>query len=231
MKTLALLTVLALAVLAGVWWFRADDEPVALVDATGRSLTAGATVPASEAKDAPDELARARTLREAGQLDEARGALLELLERSDRDGETCTLLSEVAFERRDAEEATEYGKKAVALLADSAPAHHALANGLALEMMTGGLVGAMNTLPEWKAEIERTLELDPGHVRARMALVGYYLWTPVLGDPKHALELAVELEKYDWARGKVLQAHAYRKLDEPERAEALCRTALAERPE
>jgi len=229
MRLIVPLVLLLLAAGAGFWWFH--DEPVELVDAAGRTLTAGTSASVRAEGSAPDELARARDLREAGDLDATRTELLAVLERSERDGETCLLLSEVAFERRDADEAVEYGEKAVALQPDSAPAHHALADGLALEMMTGGILGAMKTLPRWKATIERTLELDPAHVEAQMALIGYYLFTPGLGDPERALELARTLETSDWTRGKVMQAHALRKLDDPEAAEALCRAALAERPQ
>jgi len=223
----ALFCLLGLGLAGLLAWRCVPGAPsVALVDAAGRPLTAGSG-PTGDS----GELTEALRLIEAGEPDAARDELLEVIERGEHDGEACRWLAQLAVERQDVDEALDYGAKAVALLPESAPAHHAYASALAMQMMRGGMMAALKVLPRWKAVLERTLELDPADAGARQAQIGYYLFTPGLGDVERGLELARELETIDPVRGRVMQALAWRRKDEPERALELCRQGLMEHPE
>ena len=244
-------------------FFRWNTPSTELVDASGAALTSGLPVPVepeSEPESEPEpepgtesvpgtvpasapaaprlfagpEFAEPQRLITARNHSQAKEALLVLLESSDRDGETCILLSEVCRELEEFDEAVDYGLKAVELLPDVGRAHHMYAKALALKMMKGdNRLAAMVLLPKWRDELAAAIELEPDNVDARLEQLTFYTYMPSVigGDLDRAIELCAELEPYDPAKGKLWMALAYQRKEEPERAIELCQEGMAAFPE
>jgi len=236
---LGLLGVGALAALSfGLWVLRPPTTQ--LVDASGGRLTAGEVPDAAEpgaprtpgTHDEPGPFDEPRRLLAAGRYADAREHLVGLLETSERDGEACILLSEAARRLGEADESADWGLKAVELLPESAAAHLAHARGMGLQMLSGDRLAALGILPRWKAELRRTIELDPRDIEARSDLAFFHMYMPALigGDLDRAIELAREIEPIDPVRGGQLLAMALHRSGETERAIETCRSVLEKAP-
>ena len=255
---LVLLSLIVLAAGAGALFFlRAPTTE--LVDASGARLTAGLPDPAEPGEPGePGELGEPRpgeaassggaaeppalfagslfdealALMRSGRHAAARDRLRELLESSDRDGETCVLLSRAERELGNADAAADYGLKAVELLPDRAEAHLAYARGLGLQLMQGPRLAALTRVPLWKEELETVIELDPRDIEARSDLAIFYIFVPSFagGDPEYGLELANEIHAIDVVRGCQFQAMALDQLDRTEEAIEVCREGIAADP-
>ena len=217
--------------------FLYHDEPATtLTDATGKELTSG--VGAGAEVFAGDAFDRARELMDAGAHAAAEVELVRLLEETERDGEACILLSEVVRELERADEAADYGLKAVELLPGSADAHLVYAQAIGAQLMQGGgglaaLARMAPRLKRMKEECQRVIELDPQDTEARTILAMTFLMLPGLmgGDPDRAIELCREIEEIAPVDGKKLLAIALHQTGAKDDALALCRDALEEFPE
>lgn len=147
-------------------------------------------------------------------------------------GELHALLSIAHRESGAVDEAVDAGKRAVELAPDASWVHHEYARALAMKMLEGGVLAAMGNLGEYKDEMQKAVDLDPGNVDALSEQIGFYLFAPgiVGGSTEKALELARQLEAHDRRMGKWLQAEAHWRNDDKERAKTVCRNALAEFP-
>lgn len=233
-----LLSLFGVALCAGLafWWWFSTDPTTVLVDAAGGELTAGTPLEAEVESAEQTPFEEARALLEARQPLEAKELLVKLLEETERDGETCILLSDVTLELEEYDEAVDYGLKAVELLPDSAPAHLAYAKALggqiASEMKSiAGLFGMFKQLRLAKQEIERVIELDDDDTEARSMLAMYYMAPKPIGDSAKAIEISLEVVERDPIAGNQLLAISYHQNGELERAIELCRTCLEEYPE
>jgi tetratricopeptide (TPR) repeat protein len=225
---------LALATcVGGVLMWLGSEPTTQLVDAAGKTLTAGS----AEDVDASifDE---PRALIEAGDLEAARARLVTLLEEADEDGETCILLCEVTRRLEDSEAAVDYGLKAVELLPESAEAHVAYAQALGLQLMQSGqglsaFASLLPRLDRLKEECATAIRLDPEDTEARTILASLHTFVPSFmgGDIDRAIELAQEVVERDPPAGKRLLALAYQRNEETERAVELLTRAIEEHPE
>lgn len=216
-------------------WF-SRDPTTQLVDASGKELTAGGTVEGPEEIFGGSLFEEAQALIEGREFAAAKGKLLQLIEESERDGEACILLCDVARELKELEAAVDYGLKAVELLPDRAEAHlsyaKALAEQIASDMQSiAGIFGAMKRLGLFKAEIDRVIELDPEDTEARTLLVFYNLAPKPIGDIDRAIEVCGEIEARDPVSGRQLLALCYRMKKETQRAIELCLAGIEEYPE
>ena len=84
-----------------------------------------------------------------------------------------------------------------------------------------------------KAEFERAVALDPESIRARTALVGYYLEAPSIagGDVEKAKQQAMEIKKRDSLEGCSQLAMIYTHLEEWAQVEAIWDEAAKSHPE
>ena len=92
------------------------------------------------------------------------------------------------------EKGVEYAKKALKLDDKNADAHFYYAASLGRCAQLKGLFNAMGSAGEIKKEFERTLELNPKHPIAKVALANYYYQVPGLfgGSTEKAIELLKE---------------------------------------
>ncbi|OGF46757.1 MAG: hypothetical protein A2452_09390 [Candidatus Firestonebacteria bacterium RIFOXYC2_FULL_39_67] len=97
------------------------------------------------------------------------------------------------------EKGTEYAKKALKLDDKSADAHFYYGAGLGRCAQLKGIFNALGSAGEIKREFERTLELNPKHPIAKVALANYYYQVPGLfgGNTEKAIELLNEVIKAD----------------------------------
>ncbi|OGF48132.1 MAG: hypothetical protein A2231_09215 [Candidatus Firestonebacteria bacterium RIFOXYA2_FULL_40_8] len=96
--------------------------------------------------------------------------------------------------RKTYEKGVEYAKKALKLDEKSADAHFYYAASLGRCAQLKGIFNAMGSAGEIKKEFERTLELNPKHPIAKVALANYYYQVPGLfgGSTEKAIELLKE---------------------------------------
>lgn len=221
---------------AGLAWWFTRVPTTQLVDAAGNALTIGTTnseeadSPGGSLFDEPRELIRRK------EFVAARGLLTQIIEESDRDGEACVLLCDVARELKEVEAATDYGLKAVTLLPDSAEAHltyaKAVAAQIAADMQSlGGMLSAMKRVGLLKTELNRVIELDSQDTEARTMLVFTNMAPGPMGDLDRAVALCGEIEALDPVLGKQLLAMCYRRMQEDDRAIDLLLASLEEYPD
>ncbi|MFH1074364.1 MAG: TRAP transporter TatT component family protein [Candidatus Firestonebacteria bacterium] len=92
------------------------------------------------------------------------------------------------------EKGVEYSKKALKTDEKNADAHFYYAASLGRCVQLKGVFNAIGSAGEIKKEFERTLELDPAHPLAKVALANYYYQVPGLfgGSTEKAIELLKE---------------------------------------
>jgi Tfp pilus assembly protein PilF len=75
--------------------------------------------------------------------------------------------------------------------------------------------------PKLKQELEKTIELDPQHVEAKIFLASYYLNAPPIagGSVKKAEELAADIKLLDLEQGHQMMARIFMKKKDYESAE------------
>jgi hypothetical protein len=128
-----------------------------------------------------------------------------------------------------AEEAIVWGKKAVALAPAGAEANYHLALAYSLKLDRSSGLGRLSPAKKYKSALEKTIELDPGHLRARNLLFIYLLEAPGLagGGVNKAKIQAAEIAKLDKKAGYRLQAAIFQKKEEWDQAEKECKAYLA----
>jgi len=151
----------------------------------------------------------ARALAGDGRYDEAK----RLLGPRTRDPEALHLLSRIAMLQADDEAAAELCRKAVELRPASAEYHYCLGNATRSVVQHASLFRKPALSKEARGELLRALELDPDHLRARIALLHFYLYAPAIGggSEEKALEQAVEIGKRDRVRGHLARARIHAK--------------------
>jgi tetratricopeptide (TPR) repeat protein len=221
------------ALLFSLWYFR--DPTTELVDASGKELTAGNALEGKRGLFGGTLFEEARELAAARAFAAAKERLIKILHSSERDGETCILLSDVSRELKDVDAAVDYGLKAVGLLPESAEAHLAYGKALGAQLAkhmgsVAGMFRAMKGLGIFKKTLKRVIELNSDDTEARMMLMFTNLAPRPIGDIERALELAREIEARDPVKGKRFLAICYQENKETDRAIALCLAGLKAYP-
>ena len=114
------------------------------------------------------------------------------------------------------EEAVDAASRAVALAPRLAEAHYWLGNAYGNRLGDVGMFGKLKLAPKLRDAFVRTIELDPGYIKARSNLIEFYLQAPDMlgGGVDKARAQAREIGKRDKARGLLAQARiAYHEKD------------------
>lgn len=109
--------------------------------------------------------------------------------------------------QRQFEKGAEWLEKAVAGAPNEADYHFWLGRAYGQAAMESNLLKQAGLAKKTKAEFEKAVALDPGHLGAREDLVQYYLLAPGFmgGSLEKAREMAAEIRKRDTARGVLAQ--------------------------
>ncbi len=236
MKKLLRVTIVLAVVLTGLFFWFTRAPTTELIDASGKELTAGSAIQGVDEAFGGSVFEEAQLLIKSKEFAAAKEALLGIIEQSDRDGEACILLCDVSRELKEADEAVDYGLKAVELLPDSSGAHLAYAEALGLQMFSnmkgiGGMLSAMTRLGTFRKALARVIELDPDDTEARTMLVFLNMAPKPIGNIDTAIGLCGEIASRDPVLGKQLLAVCYQRKDETERAIEICLAGIEEYPE
>jgi tetratricopeptide (TPR) repeat protein len=132
-----------------------------------------------------------------------------------------------------AEKAIDAARKATKLAPRNAEAYYWLGNAYGNHMGDVGMLGKMRMAPKLRDAFERTVALDPGHVKARSSLIEYYLLAPSVigGGVDKARAQALQIGKRDKARGLLAQARIAGYEKQQAEALKLYQAAIAARPD
>src|SRR2546428_1025922 len=111
--------------------------------------------------------------------------------------------AKTAIYQNDGPRATELLEKAVALRPNSAELHYWLSAAYATIGETAGAFKQLSMARKVIAEIERTVQLDPNYIDARLDLAEFYAMSPGFmgGGAEKAREQAVEVKRRDAFEG------------------------------
>lgn len=143
--------------------------------------------------------------------------------------EKCLQQCREEIQRQRADEAVAWGEKAVALAPASAEAHFQLALAYNLKLDQSSGMGRLSPAKKYKSALEKTVELDPGHLRARNLLFNYLLEAPGLagGGVDKAKLQAAEIAKLDEKAGYRVRAAIFQKEEKWDQAEKEYKAYLA----
>jgi tetratricopeptide (TPR) repeat protein len=147
-----------------------------------------------------DLLDEARTRIEAGDPAGARPLLERAVADPARESEATVLLARAFNALGDWESGIRHGKRAVELLPEGAEARYRYAEALRVKLSSVSRMKAMLSLGDYKAAVQRAIELDPRHVGARREEIGYLTFAPTIagGDLAKARRRIEELAGIDW---------------------------------
>ena len=150
----------------------------------------------------PAPLAPGIQLFEAKKYEEARKFFAP---RAAASAEAAFYLGRTLIALRQFAKASEALEKAVALAPKDAEAHFWLGRAYGQEAMESNVLKQAGLAKKTKAEFEKAVALDPGHLGARGDLVQYYLLAPGFmgGSVDKAREQAAEIKKRDSVRGSL----------------------------
>jgi len=171
-----------------------------------------------------------RSLLEAGKPEEARALLEPALESNPKDHEAHYYLGIVELSEGHGKAAIRHLERAVELHGEDPRYHFELAQAYGLRMSETGRFSQMRLAPKYRKQLERTLELDPKHVEARIALCNFCLQAPKIfgGGTEKAMQHARVLLAQDDRQGRLLLARIFEKEGKPGKAEAEYRTLVDE---
>lgn len=163
-----------------------------------------------------------RSLIEEGKYDRARALLESALEASSKNDEAHYYIGIIELSGGNSKAAIDHLERANELESEEARYHFWLSRAYGLRMTEVGRFSQMRLAPKYRKQLERTLELDPGHVKARVNLCLYCLQAPRIagGGTRKAMEHARILLAQDERQGRLLLAQIHAKEDRPEEAEA-----------
>jgi tetratricopeptide (TPR) repeat protein len=141
----------------------------------------------------------------------------------------CLRLCREEIQQGRADEAVAWGEKAVALAPANAEAHFQLALAYDLKLGRSSGLGRLAPAKKYKSALEKTVELDPGHLRARNLLFNYLLEAPGIagGSIDQAKVQAAEIGKLDEKAGYRVRAAIFMKDKEWDQAEKEYKAYLA----
>jgi tetratricopeptide (TPR) repeat protein len=137
-----------------------------------------------------------------------------------------------ALDRGDADQAIAQLQKAVALNPDNPDAHYYLGVAYGRKVQDAGMFGGMSQIKKAKEEWQRTIELNPNSIDARLRLIEFYIMAPGIagGSEEKAMEQAAEARKRDALAGHRAYAHIYTLQKKPDLAVKEMVEAVREQP-
>ncbi len=131
-----------------------------------------------------------------GKYSEARDVLLPIAK---DDPEAAYYAGLAYYDAGDVDKAIKWLKKAIKLDEDKSEYYFALGNVYASKSQNSGAIKAFSCAKKLKKNFEKTVELDPGNLQARMVLLQFYMRAPgiVGGDKKRGRYHAEEIRQRD----------------------------------
>jgi tetratricopeptide (TPR) repeat protein len=117
----------------------------------------------------------------------------------------------IAFDRNENQKAADLFTKAIALEPKNADYHFMLGAASGELAQSAGVLKQASLAKKTRLELEKAVELDPGHVEARLALISFYLLAPGFmgGGEDKAVAQAAEIRKRDPLEGHRAYARIY----------------------
>lgn len=165
-----------------------------------------------------DGLDKAIELFEAQDYDQAKALLVPL---ADRDAEAAYYLGRICFECGDLKASLKWLRKAVVLDTNQAKYYFWLGNAYGRKAQGASIFTAPGYAKKIRENFSKAVELDPENLRARFALLQFYLQAPgiVGGSGEKAQQQADEIANLSTAWGHLAQALINQKHKEFDRAE------------
>jgi tetratricopeptide (TPR) repeat protein len=140
--------------------------------------------------------------------------------------------AKAALDRDDNEKAADLLEQAIKINPRNPETHLMLASAYGDLAQKAGIFKQASLGKKAKAELERTVELDPRNFEARNGLISFYLMAPGIigGSEEKALEQAAEIRKIDALRGHRAYARVYITQKKPELARKEAVEAVREAP-
>ncbi len=153
-----------------------------------------------------------------GKYSEARDVLLPIAK---DDPEAAYYAGLAYYDAGDVDKAIKWLKKAIKLDEDKSEYYFALGNVYASKSQNSGAIKAFSCAKKLKKNFEKTVELDPGNLQARMVLLQFYMRAPgiVGGDKKRGRYHAEEIRQRDPNLGHLAFALIYHLEENYEKAE------------
>jgi len=143
--------------------------------------------------------------------------------------EKCLESCRQEIEKGRADEALAWAEKAIALDPAKAAGQYQLALAYNLKVEQASGMGKLGPAKNFKAAMEKAIELDPGLLPARQALMGYFLQAPGLagGSIEKGKIQAAEIAKLDEKAGYRARAAVFQAEKKWDQAEAEWKSLLA----
>lgn len=151
----------------------------------------------------------AKTLFRAGKVREARTMLEQILDKEENNAEAHYWMAAVLMHRdiRDLDAATDHIEEAVERNPNNADYQFLLGGAYGQTAQSAGVIKQAILAPKIKRAFLRTVELNPEHVDARIALAQYYLMAPGImgGDDDEGFRQLDEAAKRNELRGRMVK--------------------------
>jgi tetratricopeptide (TPR) repeat protein len=137
-----------------------------------------------------------------------------------------------ALQQGDPDKAVEVFEQLVKMTPNSSEAHMLLGRAYGRQAQQASMFRAPGLASKTRTEFETAVKLDPNNIRARSALVDYYVMAPGFmgGSYEKALEQALEIKKRDVLTGHFEYAHIYNAQKKPDQARSEMIAAVREQP-
>lgn len=142
---------------------------------------------------------------------EAQRAFEALATTAPDDARVQTYLGRLAVQRNEAPVAVGYLEKAAALAPADSKIRQWLGDAYALSAEHGGLFAKMGWANKCRAAYEKSIELDPRNISARVNLTQFFIQAPAIvgGGTNRALTQAQAVKELDPAQGRLLLANIH----------------------
>jgi len=146
------------------------------------------------------------------------------------DPESMNLLSRAYYATERWDDAVKYGERAVTLRPEDAQYHLWLARGYGEKAANSNPLTAATLARKAKNEFERSVQLDPSSVEARLDLAQYYTEAPAVmgGGLERARDQAAQVAKYNSSKSHLILARIAEKEKQFPEAEDQLRQAINE---
>lgn len=140
---------------------------------------------------------------ESGRYGPARAALEAAAKEDPKDARVPLYLGRIFLNANDPENAVAWLEKAIVLDPKSSETVLWLGRAYGTQAMKAGLLKQASLAGKVKKAFEKSVELDPGNIDGRLALIDYYLQAPGImgGSVEKAREQAAEIARRDPMRG------------------------------
>ncbi|TKJ40769.1 hypothetical protein CEE37_07330 [candidate division LCP-89 bacterium B3_LCP] len=169
---------------------------------------------------------------EAGRYSQAEEVFQELIQKQPDDTQAILYLGRVFYERKEYDSAIDQFEETVAINDETSDHHFWLGAVYGRKAQKASIFKRIGLAKKTKRGFLRAIELNPDHVRAREALVRFYLQAPgiVGGSKKKAYLEAEEIKKRDSLWAHKAYARIYKDEEEFTRAEGEYLAAIEEDP-